>query len=151
MYVAGYRQVIWSYPLLHCTLTCLGWCECVGPRIGLSVGWLAAPITERSRVQTLAAVSRGGERDNIHQGQESGLLSVFILSQATEMMRWMSKTEGACVSIWESLNGAHTYLTFIGNGLFSQFVINGGCLATSVILFITLPLNFCLQFHMWMI
>lgn len=62
-------------------------------------------------------------------------------------MNIKSITEGACVSIWESLNGAHTDLTFIGNGLFSQFVVNGGCLVASVILFITLPLN-CLQFHM---
>lgn len=69
--------------------TCLAWCEYVGLRIGLSVGRLAAPITERSRVQTLAAVSRGGERDNAHEGQESGLSSVFILSQATERRRRM--------------------------------------------------------------
>lgn len=67
----------------------LAWCEYVGLRIGLSVGRLAAPITERSRVQTLAAVSRGGERDNAHEGQESGLSSVFILSQATERRRRM--------------------------------------------------------------
>jgi len=91
------KHMVWSLlcrwfehtPLLHSTLTCLAWCECVGLRIGLSVGRLAAPITERSRVQTLAAVSRGGERDNAHEGQESGLSSVFILSRATERIRGM--------------------------------------------------------------
>lgn len=55
-------------------------CECVDSCIGLSVGRLAAPITEGSRVQTSAAVSRGGERDNAHQGQESSLLSFCVIA-----------------------------------------------------------------------